>query len=226
MADIVQQTNQQLMNSVDLANIGNVVGWIIFGVIVIAGGFFAYTQWRNKKIFNKKITVFEIVGQYYEPVYRDFAKTVKLGKGGFEILFLKKMKVYRIGYGGRVGKRDYYFFIGRDGYWYNGMLSAKDIFSEGHVPIVTTNPTMRGQYTALEKQIDALHAEKASFLEKYGQWIAAIAFVLIAGVIMWLILKEYNTLANNLGGVTDKIGQLLDKAGSAGAANSGLVNVH
>lgn len=223
MADVLTQTNQQIMGAVDLANIGNIIGWIFFFVIIIAGGFVGYIQWKNKKIFNKKITVFEIVGQYYEPVYRDFAKTVKLGKGGFEILFLKKLKVYRIGYGGRVGKRDYYFFIGRDGYWYNGMLSAKEIYSDGLVPIVTTNPTMRGQYTALEKQIDALHGEKVSFLEKYGQWIAAIAFVLIAGVVMWLILKEYNTLASSLGGITDKIGQLVDKFNGAGS--TGLTNV-
>lgn len=125
------------------------------------------------------------------------------------------MKVYRIAYGGRVGKSTYYFFIGKDGYWYNSMLSANinTIDKDGGlIPVVTTNPTMRAQYTSLEKQIDALHAAKQSFMEKYGTWLFSIAFVLIVGVLAWLIFKEFNSYVSGMNILTDKVGQILDKS--------------
>ena len=150
-----------------------VLGWILFLVICIGGGYFAYNYYKNKKIFNKRVTAFEIVSGEWSPCVRDSAKVVKIGKGGFEILYLKKSKSWKIAYGGRVGKNDYYFFIMPDGYWYNGTLMAninKIDETGGLIPITTTNPLMRGQYTALEKQIDTLHAEKTSFFEKYGSF--------------------------------------------------------
>ena len=75
----------------------------------------------------------------------------------------------------RVGKSDYYFFIMPDGYWYNAMLGSNMYTIDkqnGLIPIVTTNPTMRTQYTALEKQMDSLHQSKGKFWEKYGGWVS------------------------------------------------------
>ena len=98
--------------------------WLVFflllGGLVIWGAIW----WTNRKIWIKKITAFEIIGQYWAPAIRDDAKVVKVGTGGFEILYLKKLKTWRIAYGGRIGKDTYYFFIMPDGYWYNGMLLA------------------------------------------------------------------------------------------------------
>jgi|GEM_PF-1466840 len=212
MADVISTTASKFTSAINTANLLKTAGWIVFFLLLIGGLIFVYIIWKNKKVFNKKITVFEIVGNYWNPIRRDTAKVVKFGKGGFEILQLKKSKVYKIGYGGRVGKDTYYFFIGKDGYWYNGMLSANlHAIDEngGLIPIVTTNPTMRAQYTALEKQIDDLYKKNAGFLEKYGGWIMAIGFVLVIGVMAWLIFKEMNTYAGQMSSLLEKVGNLV-----------------
>jgi len=152
--NVVSSTNAKLVSSLTNIPWMNILGWGAFILLLLGGGFFAWKFWNDRKIFNKRITVCDIVGSYYEPIARDLARVVKIGTGGFEILYLKKLKIYRVGYGGRVGRTDYYFFIQPDGYWYNGMMAAgvKAIDKNGGlVPIVTTNPSMRAQYTALEK---------------------------------------------------------------------------
>lgn len=214
MATSIETTNQGIVNAVTSVHWLNVLGWIFLGIVIIGGAFWFYMWNRNKKLFNKKITVFDIVGQYFTPIARDTAKTVKIGKGGFEILYLKKFKTWKIAYGGRVGKDTYYFFIMPDGYWYNGMLSAninKINADGGLIPIVSANPLMRGQYTSLEKQIDALFTEKKSFMDKWGVWIFAIAFILIAGIIMYLMAKDIPGVISQQTALTDKMGQLVDK---------------
>jgi len=213
--DVIGDVNAKVTSMFTGVNIMNIIGWAI--AILLIGGFciwyFGFFL-RDKKMFNKKITAFEIVGINFVPVIRDTAKSVKLGSGGFEVLYLRKLKTWKLAYGGRVGKNDYYFFIMPDGYWYNGMMSAniKAINKDGGlIPIVTTNPTMRSQYTALEKQIDVLHGDKKSFMEKYGVWILGISFVLIAGVMMWLMFKEFSTGMSSFKGVTQSLADLVDK---------------
>lgn len=208
MADTVGTINAKIAGYFTGAGILKFIGWIFFIIILVAGCWFAYIVWRNRRIFNKKITVFDIVGINFVPALRDVAKVVKIGSGGFEILYLKKLKIYRIAYGGRVGKDTYYFFILPDGYWYNGMLSADMMAIDkrgGLVPVVTTNPAMRSQYTSLEKQIDSLHKAKTSFMEKYGAWVMGISFVLIAGVMLWMNYREFSNAMNGFTGLVDRI---------------------
>ena len=214
MADAVSQVNQKILSSITSINWGRTVGWILFILVICGGGIWAYIYQKNKKVFNKGIVAFDSVGEYFEPSIRDRAKVVKLGKGGFEILYLQKQKTWKIAYGGKTGKSDYYFFILPDGYWHNGKLSAKVSYLDkegGLVSVVTTNPLMRSQYTSLEKQIDSLTGQKAGFWDKYGGWVMSIAFVLIAGVLMWLIFREFSTAMGSLTSMNDKMAQLLDK---------------
>lgn len=217
MADL-STINSNLASQFNLTTIVNGVGWLIAGVILVCGIGFTFWWWWNKKLFNKKTTDFELVGGKFEPTFRDMAKLVKLGKGGFVVLFLKKSKLYRIAYGARVGRNDYYFFIAPDGYPYNGMLGG-DITKDGRVPVVTTNPLMRAQYTALEKQIDSLHGEKIKFWDKYGNWVMSLGFVVIIGAFAYLIYKEMNGVMGQFPALIDKMGILVDKV-SAMVANS------
>lgn len=210
----ITDINQKIMNAVTGVAWLKVIGWIFFILIIIGGGFWVYTHYKNKKLFNKRITAFEIIGNYWQPALRDVAKVVKIGKGGFEILYLKNQKTWKIAYGGRVGKNDYYFFIMPDGYWYNSMLYA-DINAmddkKGLIPVVTTNPLMRGQYTALEKQIDKLTGEKTKWWDKYGSFILSIAFILIAGVLLWLMFREFSKAMGLLSDYNINMNELLNK---------------
>jgi len=213
-SEIISTTTAKFTGFLANTNWLNILGWFLFTILIIAGAIWAYKYYRDKKIYNKKITAFEIVSGEWKPCWRDYAKTVKLGRGGFEILLLKKLKAHKIAYGGRVGKDDYYFFIQPDGYWYNGTLLAninKIDESGGLIPIVTTNPLMRGQYTALEKQVDSLGGQKKDFWKEHGMAVMSIAFVLIAGIFLWLNYKEFVQAMGQLGGFIDKLDILIDK---------------
>jgi TM2 domain-containing membrane protein YozV len=234
-ANAVADVNQKIMGfftGISGKSVINVVGWILVIALLIGGAWWYLKYSKNKKIFNKRITAFEIIGDYWEPVLRDVAKTVKLGKGGFEILFLKKLKTWKIAYGGRVGKSDYYFFIMPDGYWYNGKLVAgvNEITERGGlIPVGTTNPLMRGQYTALEKQIDSLHGDKIKWWDKYGSYVLSIAFILISGVLMWLMFKEWRGAVGELANYHSQMKSILDSLANLasninqGSGGSGLV---
>jgi len=228
--DTVSSVNAKIMGYFSGAGILKALGWIFFVILAVGGCVLAYIIWKNKRIFNKKITVFDIVGINFVPAIRDKAKTVKIGSGGFEILYLKKLKIFRIAYGGRVGKDTYYFFILPDGYWYNGMLSANMMQIDktgGLIPVMTTNPMMRSQYTSLEKQIDFLHKAKVGFMEKYGAWVMGISFVLVAGVLLWLCYREFSSAMGAMSGLATELTKVAANVcgQSGGAAPTGLVPI-
>lgn len=214
----LSEINSKLLGSFQKSAVINALGWLLVAILAI-GGTGAWAWWYiEKKKYNKKITAFEIIGDYYWPNIKDTAKIVKIGKSGFEVLYLKKLKTWKLAYGGKVGKNDYYFFIDPIGYWHNAMMSAKishiDKF-KGLIPIITTNPTMRAQYTALEKQIDLLHGQKQSFWEKYGMWVLSIGYLLIIGVFAWLSFREVgqflgsgNELAKQMTALADRMNEL------------------
>lgn len=241
MVDVITQTNEKIFGGAANA-IGNINwlhfgGWVIFIILAVGAGLFAFIYYRDKKVFTKLITAFDIVGIYFTPAFNDVAKVVKLGSGGFEILYLKKLKTWKLAYGGKIGTNRYYFFIMPDGYWYNGMLSANMHSIDkngGLIPIVTTNPNMRANYTALEKQIDSLHKDKKGFMEQYGQWVFGITYIAVMGIFFWLVAREVGPVLNNMGAIADRQGLILDKlaqfAGNLncqapGAAQTGLVAV-
>ncbi len=243
LTNTVLSANEKIMSSLSTIHWATIFGWIVFILLLAGGGIWAYIYYTNKRSFSKRITAFEIVSGEWKPCIRDFAKIIKLGRGGFEILYLQKLKTWKIAYGGRIGKNDYYFFIMPDGYWYNGSLMANiNRIDEagGLIPITTTNPLMRGQYTALEKQINDLTSVKKGVWEQYGTWIMGMSFMLIIGVLSWLMFKEWRGTISQVGGmmkgngiITDKLATLANniKQLSCGASKtisntaSGLVHV-
>lgn len=100
----------------------------------------------------------------------------------------------------------------------------------GLIPVVTTNPTMRAQYTALEKQIDTLHAEKKGIWEKYGNWILTLTFIIIIGTFAWLSFREVGSfmgqgtaLAKQMTDLATIMNKLAQNMNSACAGGTGLV---
>lgn len=236
-ADGVSDTNEKIMGAISgigVKGILNFLGWLLVIILLAGAGYWYFAIYsKNKKIFSKKIVAKQMIGGYWKPVYYDVAKSVKLGKAGFEVLYLKKLKTWKIAYGGNFGDSEYEFYIMPDGYWFNSRAYGDVKYMDnnaGLVSVVTTNPLMRGQYVALEKQVDALHAEKGKWWDKYSTVVLSIAFVLIAGVIMWLLFKEWRGAVEGVNMISDKQGILLDKIsnlisniqGTSGG-NSGLI---
>jgi hypothetical protein len=236
MATTIESVNEQIVNVVSFKNVNilNILGWILFAVIIIGGCVYGYIVWRQRKVFDKRIRVKSIVNGVFVDSFQDIAKSVKIGKGGFELIYLKKLKTWKLAQGARVGINTYEFYIMPDGYWYPAHASADLQWMDKHgglVPVVTTNPLMRSQYTSLEKQIDFLHQNKQGFWDKYGSWVLSIGFVLISGFMLYLCYKEFAQAMSSLGAFSDKMNTLIDKVNimtgniQTGGKDSGLVPV-
>lgn len=213
----IEDINDKIIGSVTGAisrgTIVNALGWLLLGLIVIGAIGWGFWWWMDRKKYNKKVVAEGIIHGHFYPTYRDLAKSVKLGKGGFEVLYLKKLKTWKLAHGARTGLNEYTFYILPDGYWFPGQKSADLKFiddNKGLVQVVTTNPSMRSQYTSLEKQIDDLHAQKKGFWDKYGSWILSIAFVLIMGVFVWLSFREISGFLGSGSALADRMTALAD----------------
>lgn len=207
-------TLHNVFGGITMSGTLKVIGWLLFIIILICSCVGGYWWWYSRKQFNRIIVANVIVNGEWVTAHQDRAKTVKIGSGGYEVLYLRKLKVYKIAYASRIGGNKHEFYIMPDGYWYSGKRDANlhHINEKGGlIPIITTNPLMRAQYTALETHVEQLHGEKKSFMDKWGNWIFSIAWVLITGVMMWLIVREFTAISGQLSPLVEKVGTLVDR---------------
>jgi len=179
---------------------GNTITWVLIALLIVISGAIIIWIWLQNKKYKYKIKVFEnIAGQGYQLGFKDRAMLVKLGDGGEEILFLKKKKVYRTAYGKKMGKNDYWFAIGQDGYWYNFLLGDLDA-KMGMLDIEPIDRDMRYMHVAIRKNITDRY-RKVGFMEKYGTLVigGVMILILLAGV--WFML--------------DKVGELMSQSNKA-----------
>jgi hypothetical protein len=219
----LEDVQTKVFSGITVSSVTSLLGWVVLGVIVIGAIGAGIWWWYTKKQFGKNITDFELINGNYVPARKDTARTLKIGSGGFEIIFLRKSKKYRLAYGARIGKDNYYFFIGQDGYPYNGLLSGI-LTKDGVVPVVITNPTARAQYTALEKHVDQLFSEKKTFWDQYGNWVLSGVFIMMIGIFGWLMFKEITTITSQLPPLIDKIAELVDRVNKLLVATDSLQN--
>lgn len=172
----------------------------IFFIIVfllICFGVGLYFFMRHLK-FNKHVTIWEDVEGHddLEPVGKDKAMLIKVGRGGTELLYLKKRKVYRGSYGKRIGAKQYFFVIGKDGYWYNSTLGSLDSAMK-KIAIKPTNVNMRYQNESLQELIKDRY-EKPSFWAQYGQIIVNLIFFMLVAVMFWMYFSSFKEVAPTL----------------------------
>jgi len=193
MADILG-TNVDLPSfSMGIGSINWMLILIVF-MFVIVGGILIFILMDRKK-YNKKIILFEnIAGQGYQVTKRDRARLVKVGDGGEEILFLKKLKVYRTAYGKKMGKNQYWFAVGQDGYWYNIILGDLDA-KMGMLDIEPIDRDMRYMHVAIRKNIQERY-KKQNFMEKYGSILMNGLFLIIMLVGLGVLISKMADTAN------------------------------
>lgn len=176
--------------SFDSGSIIGVISWIV-GILIFAGVTGGLLWWLLYwKKYNKKIIVFENVsGNGYRITRRDKARLVKIGKGGQEVLYLMKAKVYRTAYGEKMDKNVYWFAIAPDGYWHN--VTLKGMTAKEGMILESVHPAMQYQYVALEQVFDKRY-EKTTFLQKWGGLMVGIGMIFAVGIIAWLWFKEWS----------------------------------
>lgn len=214
LGDITSKATDKFVDALAGSSFRTAIGWLVLLIIIFAVAGFGVWWYFEKKKYNKNIVAHGIIHGFFHPTgFKDIAKSIKLGKGGFEVLYLRKLKTWKLAHGARGGINDYHFYILPDGYWYPGQIGAslKQIDKDGGLlSVVTTNPTMRSQYTALEKQIETLHGQKQTFWDKYGNWIMTGTYIALIGIFSWLSWREIAGFLGSGGQLADKMNALAD----------------
>lgn len=149
------------------------------------------------RTFNRKVIIFEnIAGQGFQPTMRTRARIIKAGQNGAELLRTLAGKMYVSAYGRKMGKRTYWFVKGQDGYLYNSILGDLD----AKLAILDIEPIDR-DVRLLYEAIDRLSEKdynKRSFMEKYGQIMINVVFIVIFLVGMWVLIGKISESAQAL----------------------------
>jgi hypothetical protein len=168
---------------------------LLVSVLVISLIVFLIWLWYQKKIYNKKVVIFENIGnQGYQKTGEDTARLIKVGDGGEEILYLRNRKVYRTAYGKKMGSNIYWFAVGQDGYWYNCTLGDLDA-KMGMLDIEPVDRDMRYMHVAIRKNIQERY-KKQGFMEKYGTMIIGAIFLIAVLILVWFLVDKISKLAS------------------------------
>lgn len=167
----------------------------ILAVIILFAVILCILVWmyvQHKKYFIKIRDFENISGQGFQLAKRDTARLVKVGDGGEELLLLRKRKTFRTAYGRKMGKNEYWFCRGQDGYWYNCVLGDLDA-KLGMLDIEPIDRDMRYMHVAIRKNIESRYKKKEG-IEKYVPIIISFIFLIIMIVAVWLLISKVGDL--------------------------------
>jgi len=159
-------------------------------ILAVGIGVWFYIQ---KKTYFINIRDFEnIAGQGFQCTNRNTARLIKIGDGGEQLLMTRKGKEYRTAYGKKMGRNEYWFCKGQDGYWYNIVLGDLDA-KMGMLDIEPIDRDMRYMHVAIRKNIQDRY-KKENMLEKYMPMVVSFIFLLIMIVAVWLLISKVGDL--------------------------------
>lgn len=191
--------------------------FITFVIFIAIAGVLLYIFLKRLK-YNKKIIIWEKVGNNWEITGRDRAMELKYDLMGNTVFALKKRKKYLPRPEIQTGRKTYWYAILEDGEWMNvGMKDINTQMKEANVKFI--HPGMSYARSGLYKIMRERY-EKKGFMEKYGHIIIPLIFFAVIGVLLWLNVDKMLGIANSLqtsvelsnkmsSETTDKINQVL-----------------
>jgi len=178
-----------------MGGIGTWIMIIAILVIIIIGIAVVVWYYIQKKTYFIQIRDFEnISGQGFQLVGRNTARLIKIGDGGEELLMLKKGKSYRTAYGKKMGKNEYWFCKGQDGYWYNVVLGDLDA-KMGMLDIEPIDRDMRYMHVAIRKNIQDRYKSKDT-ISKYLPIVISFVFLVIILIALWFMMGKAGDMIN------------------------------
>lgn len=146
------------------------IEWAILVIILfhffVAGSVIIFVMMSRMRWPLKIMIMQNVAGAGYRFIKEDRARSVAFGDGGEQIIFLRRWKKYRVGYGKRVGLNTLLFIIAEDGYWYN--VDPEDFDKKLlKLGFRVVDRDMRFSNSSIRKGIDLSYGVK-TFFEKYG----------------------------------------------------------
>lgn len=144
-------------------------------------------------MFNKRIIIWEKIGNTIQITKRDKARDIKLSPSGDYVTYLKKRRIY-IPYATlQTGKRTYFYYLKPDGDLMPFTLTDIDELL-GKAGVHFVHPEVRMAYREMEDALK-LRLQKTSFWAKYGGQIMFIGLILVTGIMMWLVMDKWIDLS-------------------------------
>lgn len=183
------------ISALNLGTVANVLLWLFIIAIVgfaVGIGTYLIIKWLKYK---KKIVIFERIGSKFEPTRKDKGRLIHISNSGDEVLHIRKHDKYLPRPQIQTGKNTYWYFISDDGEWINfgpGDFDEDRKEMGAHM----LDKEMRYARISLDKMRQDRY-EKTGFWEKYGGMIAYAALILVTGIVMFLILREFSQITGS-----------------------------
>ncbi len=179
---------------------------IIIGVVIIVSG---VTFWLiMKRLYGKKIVIFEKVGGTIQVTKRDVGRDVRIGEGGDYILYTRRFKKFLPTPQIQTGQNVFWYYIREDGEWIN--IGIEDIDTRMRkAKAHFLDKEMRYARTALQRNLKE-RLQKISFWDKYGAMIIWTLYIAVVGVMTWLLFDKWIELSSSVNAMLETQVQVID----------------
>ena len=189
---------------------------LIIAIIFLVGvGFVTFLIVRKRK-FNKKIVIWEKIDGQFKPTGKDRAMEIKWSTAGDTIFYLMNRKIYKPRPTIQTGPNTFWYFIREDGEWINfGPGDFDEDSRKLHARFL--DKEMRYARTQIQKGLRERY-EKPNFWTKYGTVIMSVTFIVLIGMMTWLLFDKWVKLASETTHAIEVGGQVMEQAKNVLAA--------
>jgi len=192
------------------SGIGTTIGIAVMVIIVLilAGVMMFFLALRY--LFNKKLVIFEKIGGQIQVSKRDAAREIRLGQAG-DTAFVTRRTRKTLPRGDiQTGKNIYWYFIRGDGEWINfGIEDIDEVMKTMGAKFVDKD--MRYARLGLQKNFER-RFQKVTFWDKYGAWIMWTTYLLVTGIMTWLLFDKFIDLAGEVSNIVDSADRIMERS--------------
>lgn len=196
-----------MMGELGLGNLGidsasilggaSTIAKFLFILILGSGLFGLYYYFRiNKKLFNKKIHIFENIQTQFIPIDEDTAMEMLIPNTDVKVFYLKKNKIYLPVATRKMGKDNYWYGIRKNREWVNFTLNDLDK-SMKEVDLDFDHADMRYPNAYLKKLIER-NFKKEKWWQTYRNELGLVMLVLMLGITFFILLGEVKDIVGML----------------------------
>lgn len=195
--------------------------FLILGISVIVLCLVGWLVWVyvRRKVYNKRIHTFGLIGNKPTRTGLNKAKSIPVGRAGDQLWYVAGVKKYLPPGTIQSAPNEFWYWIREDGEWINfGLSDLDEIMKKAGAKYIDQD--MRMQRLATDRLLEQRLMQK-SFWDKFGDKIALLVFFIIIAVSLLIFMSQY-------GKIIDKTDAVLDKAirydqGSGGGTTGELV---
>ena len=182
-----------------------VVGVCVLFMCLFLGGFYLVYM---RKTFNKKVVLFQRVGNQIVPTFKDSAKRERVGNAGDFWFVCKKLKKTLPMPNIQMGKNTYWFFERKDNEWINFSLQDFDEIMK-KAGIYFIHEDMRLQRLGIQKNLRD-RFQKVTWWQKYGGIAVSVVFILVVTVCLVVLFQQMQGVWASAGQMASSVNNMAE----------------